>query len=212
MQLFVIKKIFHRASFTLFGDIAQSIYRHGIHDDWEALNKKVWNDEAIILYLNKSYRSTIEIMEAASKVLSKIANMPRADAVIRHGEPVNYLDVVGEHGRAIACINCIINRMEQGNVNIAVILSKPDYCQEFSIKIQELLSTKNTAIIKSLSPQDLTYDGGICVLSAALSKGLEFDSVIVADAERFPDNAQGIKQQYVSMTRAMHTLDVIKRI
>jgi DNA helicase-2/ATP-dependent DNA helicase PcrA len=57
--------------------------------------------------------------------------------------------------------------------------------------------------------KDASYRGGVCLTTAELSKGLEFDSVIAADADRYPKNAAGTKLLYVAMTRAMHTLDVL---
>ena len=42
------------------------------------------------MYLKRSYRTTIEIMEDANKTLSKLGFMP-ANNVIRHGEDVDYV-------------------------------------------------------------------------------------------------------------------------
>lgn len=48
------------------------------------------------------------------------------------------------------------------------------------------------------------------VVPAHLSKGLEFDGVILADAgsARFSDSLMDAKLLYVALTRAMHILDI----
>ena len=54
------------------------------------------------------------------------------------------------------------------------------------------------------------YNGGIMVVPAHLSKGLEFDAVLIADAgtHRYADSLMDAKLLYVAMTRAMHVLDI----
>ena len=56
------------------------------------------------------------------------------------------------------------------------------------------------------------YVSGINVLPVNLSKGLEFDSVIVLNADEEVYNGSDVldaKLLYVAMTRAMHTLDIV---
>lgn len=52
------------------------------------------------------------------------------------------------------------------------------------------------------------YEGGLSVLPVYLSKGLEFDAVIVADAdhEHYGERAWDAKLLYVGCTRALHEL------
>ena len=53
-----------------------------------------------------------------------------------------------------------------------------------------------------------TYQGGYSVLPVYLSKGLEFDAVVVADADRahYAEKAWDAKLMYVGCTRALHEL------
>ena len=212
MQLTVLQNIFRKSKFTIFGDLAQSINPRGANSSWEEVNQAVWNGDATILHLEKSYRSTIEIMEAAGNLLDKLDNVPRGVAVIRHGEPVTYSNVFTEVERATTCIKLIERRISQGLKSIAVIVSYASYCGDFLELIDKYSIAASLPKIASITVMDEQYNGGICLLEAALSKGLEFDAVIVADAERYQQNVAGTKLQYVSMTRAIHTLDVVKRV
>jgi DNA helicase IV len=206
MQLSVLCRFFRRATFTVFGDLAQGVFLHGIQGSWEDLNQSVWGGSASVLYLKKSYRSTIEVMDAASKELEALPDIPRGEAVLRHGDPVKYLNVVGERGRVLECVKLVNARIKQGYKNIAIILSNDLFANDFSKRLSEELPG-----ITLLFKQDDLYEGGTCLLTAALAKGLEFDAVIVADAERYIKNALGIKLLYVAMTRAMHALDIVKK-
>ena len=51
------------------------------------------------------------------------------------------------------------------------------------------------------------YNSNINILPSYLSKGLEFDSVIIVGKEKFQqDSILDMKLLYVSMTRALHKL------
>ena len=52
------------------------------------------------------------------------------------------------------------------------------------------------------------YGGGITIVPSFLSKGLEFDCVIISDYKNYDESILDTKLLYVAYTRAMHTLDV----
>jgi DNA helicase IV len=214
MQLAVLQMLFRKASFTILGDLAQGIYPYGVQGGWEDVNEQVWQGGADIVTLQKSYRATVEIMEAAGQVLDALPYLPKGEAVVRHGEPVGYTDVWGEDDRAAACAGLAQRRREQGYANIAVILSRPSDCAGFARLVNRHRTKADASAppIVPLTSRDGRYEGGLCLLPAALAKGLEFDAVIVADAERYPKDALGVKLLYVAMTRAMHTLDVVREL
>ena len=58
-----------------------------------------------------------------------------------------------------------------------------------------------------VSDEGATYTTDTLVVPATISKGLEFDSVIIIDKEDFnKDSILDMKLLYVSMTRALHKL------
>jgi DNA helicase IV len=208
MQLTVLKTLYKKASFTVLGDLAQGIF--GAAEDWESVNRQVWQGNASIVALQKSYRVTAEIMEAANSILGRLPGVPQGEAVVRRGEAVTYTDVWGEDDRAAACVAAVKRRA--GHKNIAVLLSQPSLCHGFARLMQKKepsMAPGGERPLRVITSRDGTYEGGLCLLPAALSKGLEFDAVIVADADHYPKNELGTKLLYVAMTRAMHTLDVM---
>ena len=106
---FVINKIFKNSTFSIYGDLAQSLYPYRSIDNWECLEEIFDNFE--ILKLNKSYRTTIEIMNEANKI-NDLLKLDRAIPVIRHGEEVEYFD---------GNILNIINRIKDKYKTIAII-------------------------------------------------------------------------------------------
>ncbi len=62
----------------------------------------------------------------------------------------------------------------------------------------------------SINSNNLNYDNNINILPSYLSKGLEFDSVILVNKCNFKKNSVlDMKLLYVTMTRALHKLIIV---
>ena len=61
-----------------------------------------------------------------------------------------------------------------------------------------------------INSKDSEYNGGINIVPSYLSKGLEFDAVIITDADvnNYTKSEVDTKLLYVCITRAMNTLDI----
>ena len=88
---------------------------------------------------------------------------------------------------------------------LAVIGKTVDECREIHRHLVRTIPE-----IRLITGAEGEYGGGVMVVPAHLSKGLEFDGVILADAgaERFSDSLTDAKLLYVALTRAMHVLDI----
>ena len=79
---------------------------------------------------------------------------------------------------------------------------------EDSINLYNELNSKEISLITS---DNLNYDYKITILPSYLSKGLEFDAVILLHESKYnKNNILDMKLLYVSMTRALHKLYIIK--
>ena len=78
------------------------------------------------------------------------------------------------------------------------------------IGFEDFLQLKTAATEKSdKKSNNLNYNNNINILPSYLSKGLEFDAVIIVGKEKFnKNNKLDMKLLYVSMTRALHKLIV----
>lgn len=94
-QFYVLKKIINNSSFTILGDLCQGIYSYRGIQDWTHVENLVFNDDDwSYLSLEQSYRTTIEIMTSASKVIGTLNDprLPEAKPVIRHGKEVKIFE------------------------------------------------------------------------------------------------------------------------
>lgn len=186
---FVLNEIFKNSSFSIYGDLAQSLYSYRSIDNWECL-KKIFNNFEISK-LNKSYRTTIEIMNEANKI-NDLLKLDKAIPVIRHGEEVQYTSE--------SIIN-LIGRLKPKYKTIAIITKTQNEADNLYYEL------KNEIDINLINSNNLNYNSNINILPSYLSKGLEFDSVIIVDKNNFKKNSVlDMKLLYVSMTRALHKL------
>ncbi|NTV89869.1 MAG: AAA family ATPase, partial [Clostridiales bacterium] len=93
-QIFVLKKIVKDSSFTIMGDLNQGIHSYRGIRDWNDITENVFSDKRNdFLTLEQSYRTTVEIMDAANNVIDKISGYKaiKARPVIRHGAKADIL-------------------------------------------------------------------------------------------------------------------------
>ncbi|MDD2376785.1 MAG: 3'-5' exonuclease [Clostridia bacterium] len=204
-NFYVLTKLMPNSTFSIFGDITQGIYSYrGIYD-WYEVKKESFNNKCEIMRLEKSYRTTIEIMQTANKI-SKHLNLGECKPVIRHGNDVRITKCnIEEKIRYIA--NLIRNSIDMGYKSIAIICKTPNE----SKNIYEKLKSFDFKLEYIMDDNEL-YNGGICILTSYLSKGLEFDCVIITDADESiysSKNEMDMKLMYVACTRALHNLEII---
>ena len=131
-------------------------------------------------------------------------DLNEAEPVIRHGEEISFEDFAKTDDYKIAKIKEWLNK---GYKTVAVIC-KTD--KEAENNYNSL--SKYGIDIKHIKASDIDYNGGVFVLTSALSKGLEFDAVMINDASNKvydENNMDDMHLLYVAETRALHELDVL---
>lgn len=205
-QLYVLKKIIKDSSFTILGDLCQGIHSYRGTKNWKDIMENAFEDSRIqYLTLEQSYRTTVEIMDAANKVIDKLhdENLVTAKPVIRHGEEVKVL-VKNSIKEIAEDIDKKIRTLVKENFkSIAVICKTMEECQKIHSYIKK---AKYSPYI--ITGKEKEYKSGIVILPSYLAKGLEFDAVMIANAngEEYQENELDIKLLYVSMTRPLHKL------
>ena len=202
-NFYILKCIFNNSYFSIYGDLAQSIYSYKSIDSWNSVQNIIFENNADILTLEKSYRTTVEIMEEANNITNML-NLNTATPVIRHGKQVNYI----KSNDKINIIISEINKALKNNYKSIAIISKT--INESNSIYQELFDRKIN--VTNIDNSNTQYLGGICTIPSHLSKGLEFDVVIISDANESifsSSNQTDMKLLYVSMTRPLHELTII---
>lgn len=161
-----------------------------------------------IVNFNKSYRTTAEIMESADDVLDSIG-LSRSDMVVRHGNPVQVSEIEDANNIPEYIAEKICEYKEKGYKTIAVI-SKTDLLSNYINKALKMFGIN----IPNVTANDDLIDEKfrVCTISNQLAKGLEFDAVILnnANEEIYSSNSSlDMKLLYVALTRALHELDIV---
>ncbi len=207
-NFYVLRKALPNATFSIFGDLAQSIYDYRGINNWEEVNQAMFQNKGEIVNFNKSYRTTAEIMDAADDVAESIG-LNRSDMVIRHGEPVQLTGVEKRSDIPEKIAKKLEELKKKGYKNIAII-SKTNLLSNY---INDDLAALGIDI-PNVGPNDDVSDERfkVCTISNQLAKGLEFDAVIINDAGEdiySSDNPLDMKLLYVALTRALHELDIV---
>lgn len=195
IQFEILKHIFP-CKMTILGDINQVMI---------PANENVLDvlgdvfEDASIIKINKTYRSTAEITRFASKIIGL------DDIVVfeRHGENPSIEQAKSVTQEIQEMADAIKQQQSRGRKHVAVICKTEKEAKKVHAKLQEVYGEE----IALFTTDSARFDGGIVVIPSYLAKGLEFDAVLIPDVNS--DNyATDIDKQilYVSCTRALHEL------
>jgi len=193
IQYAVINRMFSCKK-TILGDFGQAVNPYNRHSP-EAF--KAIFDPVDFIELTKSYRSTYEIMEFAKK----IQNTQRIEPVKRHGEEPGLVRCDNWQAE-LAAIKENITAFLNGKYTTLGILCKNS---RLAKKLHQELSGEYAVYL--LDDNSDAFKNGITITTIFMSKGLEFDEVIIpcANAEMYSSEYdRGLL--YVACTRAMHKL------
>ena len=192
MQYIILTKIFKRASFTLLGDVNQTINPYQKYDSLEVL-KNILDGNTKYVELSKTYRSSKEIIEFTNKIL----NLKHVSA-IRKEESVPVIKRDDDK-----YLKNDINYLKNKYKSLAIITK--DMLD--AIKLYDLLKDdyKDISLVANNTSK---FNRDLIIIPSYLSKGLEFDSVISYTSK---NNLYTKKQKYlyyVVLTRCQHELIV----
>lgn len=206
-QLAVIKRRVRRNSLTILGDLAQSIHSDQGITNWQEFIGQ-FDEDAAFFQLQRSYRSTMEIIHFANQILVGMdIGIAPAEPVFRSGEQVRLLEVKDSE-RIIQLVR-IVEDYQLQQVSSIAIVSRTEADSE---KLYHDLS-KAGLNVNLIDAKNQEYAGGISVIPIYLTKGLEFDAVIIVEVndEHYRNNAEDAKLLYVGCTRALHHLVILYR-
>lgn len=193
IQFKLIKKIFKNASYTILGDVNQTINPYYKYDTLEVLTN-VFEDSNYI-ELTKTYRSSQEIIEYSNKVLG----LNHVTAIRRD---LNIPVIELEETDLKTDMESSVNEAMKYGKSIGII-TKND---EEAIKIYDTL--KGTLDITLIDSSSRTFSRKLVVIPVYMAKGLEFDSVIIYTDRnnKYTDKEKYL--YYVAITRCQHKLIV----
>lgn len=195
LQFIVLKELTGCKSYTIVGDSNQRLIK--VEEEPAMLKLKSLFGGFVKNYaLNKSYRSTFQIMEYASKLLDENAIVP----FVRKGKfDVEEVEVKDEDDLIDTILETLEDYDDENYDNIAIITKDKEELKKIAPELKKF--TKLLAFDR----EDVIYRGGKVIVPSYYAKGLEFDGVIIVN---FDDNTDDLVK-YIMATRALHRLKVV---
>ncbi len=201
-QMMIFRKYFPNARFMLLGDEFQAI-REGTVTFTE-LKEMAQEDGKTFaeLPLMTSYRSSPEITEMFASILPDEKKM-QVSSVKRPGEK-NYIKACSSKSEYYSELQAYIDNFSKKNGLTAII------CRN-QFNLDKIAAELGDNAPLAITDHDSLPKNGAFLIELSLAKGLEFDNVILADADSdsYPDNEIGKHCLYTAMSRATQHLAVI---
>ena len=199
LQFKVVRELTGTKYFTVVGDVNQRLIKYSDLAPMMEL-EKIFDDVNPEIYnLNKSYRSTYEIMEYANKYLDEDRIIP----IVRHGKPVEEIEFHNNEELSESIIESLKEFSNEGLESIAIITIDKEELEN----VYNLISNK-VHLVK-FDNEDVLYKGGNVIIPSYFAKGLEFDGVIIVDNGSSKDENEDLIK-YIMSTRALHRLKEIQ--
>lgn len=199
LQFKVVRELTGTKYFTVVGDVNQRLIKYSDLAPMMELGKIFDDVNPEIYNLNKSYRSTYEIMEYANKYLDEDRIIP----IVRHGKPVEEIEFHNSEELSESIIESLKEFSNEGLESIAIITRDKEELE----KVYNLISNK-VHLVK-FDNEDVLYKGGNVIIPSYFAKGLEFDGVIIVDNGSSKDENEDLIK-YIMSTRALHRLKEIQ--
>ena len=200
LQYEIFNLLFSNAKFTILGDMKQTLAKKEDISFYEQIQKILNKKKSSLIMLDKSFRCTNEILNFSLKFIEKSSQIKSFN---RNGDsPKVYIADNSE-----IFIDEIVKEIklcqEKGFQSICLICKTEKNSTYLFNKIKHKLDIQ---LIKNGSVSDLQ---GVFILPVYMSKGLEFDAVLICDADSQNYHDEDDKNLlYVACTRALHKLSL----
>lgn len=191
VQYIILKELFH-CPMTILGDKAQTMEAE-VQDVLEFL-PEIYGKQIRVIYMNKSYRNTVQIASYANK----ITNVQGVELFERHGRPVEE--------KTFSALTEMLDevlknlKLQENEYETAAVITTTEEEAVFAYQYLKEKFPQTFYIDKDSS----TFQKGLTVTTFYLAKGLEFDQVFGISGKR---NTPLLKQAgYICATRALHEL------
>ncbi len=199
----IFRNIFPKAALTILGDLNQAIHPYLRLTDFKtaasAFSRSGYDYK--ILSLTKSYRSTKEIADFTSRLLTSEQKIESVDRSGIKPQVVEFQS--GLNQQVDQLTNTITDCLREGCESVAIICKTRNEVKQ----VTELL--RNRVKFTAISHEIEFFPSGVVVIPVYLAKGLEFDAVIIYNATQENYGLESDRNLlYTACSRALHYLYV----
>ncbi len=197
-QFAFLKHLFPRASMTVLGDFNQAIFISA-ESGFDFLTGLFGADETDTFILTRSYRSTRQIVLFTREL---IEGGDRIEPFHRDGPKPTWTQVEDREKLYEKISGRIRSLQDAGHRTIAIICKSGRESREAYEGLK-----KHCPGLRLIEKETVSFDAGPLVIPSYLAKGLEFDAVIVFDAQEARYGRESERKLFYTVcTRAMHEL------
>lgn len=200
LQFEIFNLLFPNSKFTILGDMNQTLEKQenlSLYDQISSiLNKK----KSSLVTMDKSFRCTNEILNYSLKF---IEHNPGIKSFNRQGDAPEIHAASDPSALSGMILKEVNTCMEKGYRSIGLICKS----ERNALRLFDSLKDKiDLQLIKNESVADLH---GVFIIPVYMSKGLEFDAVLICDTDALNYNNEDDKNLlYIACTRALHRLNL----
>ena len=205
LQYNLLTKVFPDSTFTLLGDVNQSILPMAKYKNYESIINLITKDRAFakteMTYLAKTYRSTYEINTFAKTLVSDKLGYKQVE---RHGDKITIKKDTNDIAQKIIFQDAI--KQKRKYTSVAIICKTEQELQKIKLALQKAGMDRKFAFV---TKDSIDFDTKkVQIIPSYIAKGLEFDSVLVYNASSGAYSREQMSLFYVVCTRALHKLSI----
>ncbi|MFQ6865369.1 UvrD-helicase domain-containing protein [Blautia sp.] len=205
VQYLLLKKLFP-CRMTILGDKAQTMEEN--RQDVMEFLPRIFGRNIRKIYMNRSYRNTVEIAEYAGRIVG----MEGVELFERHGAPVEEKEFKDKRDALDEVLKTWLSDKDRLETAAVICLTEKE-AEEAALYLKEKLAENTSGNLEEISYFDRNsgkFKKGLTVTTFYLAKGLEFDRVygIFDKKDKSPLKLQA---EYITATRALHELFMYSR-
>ncbi len=200
LQYEIFNLLFPNSKFTILGDMNQTLEKQEDLSLYEQIRKILNKKRASLITMDKSFRCTNEILKFSLKFIEQRLEIKSFN---RKGEEPGIYTAADQFSLNDMIIQEVKCCQELGCQSIGLICKT----EKNALSLYEYFKDgMDVQLIKSESIADLH---GVFIIPVYLSKGLEFDAVLICDTNAANySNEDDKKLLYIACTRALHRLNI----
>ena len=195
----ILNILFPKTRYTILADIYQTIEKPEELTFFDRISKILNKKKSALVTMNKSFRCTSEILNFSSKFLQGV----EIESFSRRGETPQVYEAQNQEALD-ELVKEEIRRCKEENCQSVGLLCKTEKDAEALFD-----RLRNHVELRFIGSDMNTEIKGVFVLPLYMSKGLEFDAVLLCDTDKEHYSTEADKKLlYIGCTRALHRLNL----